>query len=417
MDTAQRQLRYPLATGAQPCRPLSAIVIDANAHEREITLALCRRLGIAVGGWADRGAAALELIESLPAPPDLVIADLHLPDMDGADLLQALSMLECDFSIAICSAVGARLQDAALVLAGALGMTPLAALPKPLRLDALRSATAACVPTLRRLALQVAHVDAPVAPPQPDELAAALEQQQFELHYQPKTALRDRSLHSAEALVRWRHPRHGLITPAGFLPQIEAAGLVGPLTMEVLRLALRDWRHWHAAGLSLPLSVNLSPLSLTDPQLASQLIGAVAAADVPPFAITFEIIEHAEISDLATALRTLIKLRLHGFGLSLDDYGAGHASMLQLSRFPFTELKLDRQLVHRASQRPHLQSLLRNTIATTRELGIVSVAEGIETEQDLELLRQLGCDLGQGYLIAHPMSAAALLSWRDSRPA
>ena len=174
-------------------------------------------------------------------------------------------------------------------------------------------------------------------------------------------------------------------------------------------MALRDWHGWNRAGLALPMSVNLSPLSLTDPHLASQLIAAVSAACVPPSYLTFEIVEHEEIADLATALRILIKLRLHGFGLSLDDYGAGHASMLQLSRYPFNELKLDRRLVHRASERPHMRPLLRNTIAAARAINVLTVAEGIETEADRGLMLDLGCDLAQGYLIGKPKPLDVLI--------
>jgi len=391
---------------------LRAVVIDADADDREHTLALCRQLGITINGWADSAAGGLELIESLPAPPDLAIIDLHLPDMDGADLILTLSMLERDVSIAICSRACARLQDSALSLAATLGLPTLNAMPKPLRPRALQAAADACVPASARAAMPKQPHSPAIAPPDADRLLLALRSRQFELHYQPKISLRDGVLQGAEALVRWRHPLHGLLPPGGFLPQAEAAGLVDLLTMEIVHLALADWRGWHAAGLALPLSINLSPLSLSDPHLAGQLIAAAAAAGVPSHCITFEITEQAEIADLATALRILIKLRLHGFGLSLDDYGAGHASMLQLSRFPFTEVKLDRRLVHRASERPHMRPLLRSTIAAAHELHVAAVAEGIETEQDRAMMRELGCDQGQGYLIARPMPAAALPSWR-----
>jgi EAL domain-containing protein (putative c-di-GMP-specific phosphodiesterase class I)/DNA-binding NarL/FixJ family response regulator len=391
---------------------LRAVVIDADADDREHTLALCRQLGITINGWADSAAGGLELIESLPAPPDLAIIDLHLPDMDGADLILTLSMLERDVSIAICSSACARLQDSALSLAATLGLPTLNAMPKPLQPQALQAAADACVPAAARAALPKRPPSPAIPPPDEDRLLLALQSHQFELHYQPKISLRDGVLQGAEALVRWRHPLHGLLPPGGFLPQAEAAGLVDVLTMEIVHLALADWRGWNANGLALPLSINLSPLSLSDPHLAGQLIAATTAAGVPSHCITFEITEHAEIADLATALRILIKLRLHGFGLSLDDYGAGHASMLQLSRFPFTEVKLDRRLVHRASERPHMRPLLRNTIAAAHELHVATVAEGIETEQDREMMRELGCDQGQGYLIARPMRAAALPSWR-----
>jgi EAL domain-containing protein (putative c-di-GMP-specific phosphodiesterase class I) len=392
--------------------PVRAVVIDGNDSERAALIALCRQVGIDIQGWAAGGAAGLDLIASLPVPPDLAIIDLALPDIDGADLLQALSMLELKLGIVVSGAGCDRLRDAALTLAEALGLTPLAALDKPPRAEALRSAANAWT---RR-------PGGPAAPaatwpmPDPGQVLQGLGSRQFELHYQPKIALRGGRLRGAEALLRWRHPAHGVLPPCAFLPQTEAAGLVDVLTMEVLRLALADWRRWRAAGMPLPLSINLSPLSLGDPRLAEQLIAAVAEAGMPPSALTFEIVEHVAIADMASALRILIKLRLRGFGLSLDDYGAGHASMLHLTRLPFSELKLDRQLVHGAWRRPHLWPLLRNTIASARAIGVTTVAEGIETEQDWRLMRELGCDMAQGYLIARPMPAAALLAWQAPCP-
>lgn len=399
---------------------LRAVVIDGCPADLEATVAQCRAAGIIVNGWSDCGAGALELIESLPLPPDLVVTELDLPDMDGADLLQALSMLEPGLPVVLVSRHSARLHDAALTLAATLGLEALGALNKPLEAQALQDLVQGCAPAAARSAALLAlrpRCDANVPRPDAGEVLGAVQQHQFELYYQPKTALHDGVLRGAEALLRWRHPHHGLLSPACFLPQAEAANLVDILTVEVVRIALKDWRRWHADGLSLPISINLSPLSLADPHLAEQLIKAVNDAGVPPRAITFEIIEHEEIADLATALRILIKLRMHGFGLALDDYGAGYASLLQLSRFPFTELKLDRRLVHNASKRPHMQALLRHAIATAHEIGVTSVAKGIEREQDRLLLRTLGCDLAQGYLIARPMPAAALPLWSSKSAA
>ncbi|MYM24903.1 EAL domain-containing protein [Duganella sp. FT135W] len=397
---------------------LRAVLIDGSGADLDAAVAQCRLAGIAVNGWSDSGAGALELIESLPVPPDLVIMELNLPDMDGADLLQALSMLEPGLPVIITSRHSTRLHDAALTLASTLGLDALAALPKPVNAQALRDAALSCeAASARNAAPTRAYCDAGLPRPDAGEVLSGLQHHQFELHYQPKASLQDGSLRGAEGLIRWRHPQHGLLSPACFLPQTEAANLVDVMTVEVVRMALQDWKRWHADGLSLPISINLSPLSLTDPHLAEELITTVNQAGVPPRAITFEIIEHEEIADLATALRILIKLRLHGFGLALDDYGAGHASMLQLSRFPFTEVKLDRRLVHGAARRPHMRPLLSHTIAAARELGVTTVAEGIELEQDRQLLRELGCDLAQGYLIARPMHARALPLWREKSAA
>ncbi|KQN69019.1 hypothetical protein ASF04_15780 [Duganella sp. Leaf61] len=399
---------------------LRVVVIDGDRRACETTIALCRQCGVRVNGWAHDGTTGLELIESLPAAPDLVILDLHLPDMDGADLLLALSMLAPATSVVICSAVCERIQDAALTLATTLGLRALGMVPKPAQTPALLAALRACT-----------H-DGPAMPPRPRREAPhtrtalavdtaqvhdAIRSGQFELHYQPKVALQGAGtpLQGAEALLRWRLPGQGLLAPCDFLPQVEAAGMMDQVTMEVVRLALRDWQAWNRSGLALPLSINLSPLSLTDPHLASELIAAVARACIPPTYLTFEIVEYAEVADLATALRMLIKLRLHGFGLSLDDYGAGHASMLRLARFPFSELKLDCQLVHGAWQRPHVKPLLRHAIAIARELGVTAVAEGIETVEDMTLLRELGCDQAQGYLVARPMPAEAMPDWHLDR--
>jgi EAL domain-containing protein (putative c-di-GMP-specific phosphodiesterase class I) len=428
--------------------PLRAIVIDGDEPHRNRTIALCRQLGLQAEGAAT-AQAGLQLLaaphaqaESAHAVPrlaepsgtephnvransvdlhagmdlaDLVLVDLNLPDMDCADLLQALAKQHSCFSLAFCSDAPPRFQDAARTLAASVGLPVLALLPKPLQLNDLWQV----VDRIRPEGPSMAAGSKPAADDplvlHAEEVRRGLLHGQFELHYQPKIALADHTLRGAEALLRWRHPRHGVLSPAHFLPQAEAAGLTGLLNATVLRLALDDWRRWQRAGLTLPLSINLSPRSLTDPDLADWLIGAVAAAGVPPASIIFEITEQSEIANLSAALRVLLKLRQHGFGLSLDDYGAGHASMLQLSRIPFTELKLDRGLIDGAWRRPHLLPLLRNTIAAAHEMGVATVAEGIESAPDWRLLRELGCELAQGYLIAKPMPAAALQHWQHAR--
>jgi len=391
--------------------PPSAVVIMGDTAQREQMLVLCRALQLNVSGWADSGNAGMDIIEALPAPPDLVIMCLQVADMDGPDLILALSLLERDFGLIVCGS-DARVQDTALALAAALGMCHGAALALPVSLAALRQAVAVCGPA--RIPASADPCAAPaVAPPMPAaDIHRGLLRGEFLLHYQPKVALADNRLLGAEALLRWCHPRHGLLTPDSFLQQAEAAGLASLLTSSVLQAALSDMQAWRGGGLQLPVAINLSPLSLTDPHLAGQLMDAIRAAGVAPHSITFEITEHSDIADLGTALRILLKLRLQGFGLSLDDYGAGHASVLQLSRIPFTEMKLDRRLVHGAWQRPHLRPLLQHVIDSAHELGVACVAEGVATPQDRAFMQALGCDTAQGYLIARPMPAALLPAWR-----
>ena len=379
-----------------------AIVLDADAGAREHTIAVCRRLGIRISGAADDGGAGLELLETLPRPPELTIFDLRLADMDGADLIQALALLEAPTNLVLCSAGDARLVDAACTLARTLGLSVLGAVPKPAGEEALRRAVA-------RLARIPRRPTATVAPALDGaDLMRALRRREFELHYQPKVGLADMRARGAEALLRWRHPIHGLLAPCSFLPLVRAEDLLAPLTLEVLALAQADWLALRRRDAALPLSINLPAGLLGNPSLAARLIDSTEAAGVPADAISFELTEDSEMADLGTALRVLIKLRLHGFGLSLDDYGVGFSSIQRLSRIPFTELKIDRSLVTEAWTRPHLLPLLRSAIGLARELGIEAVAEGVEQAADLALLRELGCHQAQGYYLARPLPAADL---------
>jgi EAL domain-containing protein (putative c-di-GMP-specific phosphodiesterase class I)/ActR/RegA family two-component response regulator len=387
--------------------PPRAVVIVGDAKERSAVLAACRHLGLVLDGCTGSGLAGMALIETLAAPPDLAIVDLRVTDMDGADLIRSLSMLDAEIGLVLCGADCPRLQDTALVLAAALGMRACAAVAGPVSAAVLSAAVAECMASRGR----AGEAAKPFQVPDAIDIRSGLLRDEFELYYQPKVALADCKPRGVEALLRWRHPRHGLLAPASFLPQAEAAGLIDLLTIKVLRMALDDSAALRAAGHMLPVAVNLSPRALANPDLAGHVADAVRRSGVPPQAVMFEVTEHTEIADLGAALRVLLKLRLRGHPLSLDDYGAGHASILQLSRIPFGEMKLDRRLVHQAWKRPHLEPLLRQAIESARQLGMTSVAEGIETPADWDFLRKLGCDQAQGYLIARPMPAANLPGW------
>lgn len=392
--------------------PLRAVIIVGDESERLRAAAACRQLGCTVDGWCGSGRDGLARIAALANVPDLVVIDLALPDMDGADLLRALAAAGREMRLIVCGASCPRVQDTALMLASALGLQAGAVVAGALTAHTLHAALADCMAIHAR----VSAAPRPAPHPQPAfdaiDIRSGLLRDQFELYYQPKVTLAGGEPCGFEALLRWRHPRHGVLTPAAFLPQAEAAGLIDLLTMKVLRMALGDSLALRAAGCQLPVSVNLSPLSLTNPDLADQIAAAMRHAGLAPAAIVFEVTEHSEIADLGLALRVLLKLRLQGHRLSLDDYGAGHASILQMSRIPFSELKLDCRLVHNAWKRPHLEPLLRQAIASAQQLGMTSVAEGIETAEDWAFMRALGCDQAQGYLIARPMPFAMLPAWR-----
>jgi EAL domain-containing protein (putative c-di-GMP-specific phosphodiesterase class I) len=243
------------------------------------------------------------------------------------------------------------------------------------------------------------------------EIAAAISGQQFVAYFQPKIRLSNGIINGVEALVRWNHPNKGMIFPNDFIALAEEHGLIHEITLQMLHMSL-DWlKYWQSHGLNLSVAINLSAGALADLSLVEQIGNQVAAAGIEPKRIILEITETAVMADVAVSLTTLARLRLHGFGLSIDDYGTGFSSMQQLARIPFTELKIDRSFVDGASENLQLENIVSIAIDTAKKLGLSSVAEGIETEADWHVVRRLDCDVAQGYLVAKPMPGDALIEW------
>jgi diguanylate cyclase (GGDEF)-like protein len=240
-----------------------------------------------------------------------------------------------------------------------------------------------------------------------EELRAAVEEERLVLHYQPQIDLRNGEIIAAEALVRWPHARLGLIPPLDFLPLAEEAGLMGPLTCLVLDHALAQCAIWRAAGTRIAMSVNVSSSNLLDPGFIEQVQASLRRHRVPPASLILEITETTIISDFAACQAVIEELRALGIGISIDDFGSGFTSLAYLGSLPITELKLDRTFIGGLSTNAREQDvkLVRATIELGHSLGLLVVAEGIETLALLELLSLLGCDRAQGYFTGRPVPA------------
>ncbi len=247
------------------------------------------------------------------------------------------------------------------------------------------------------------------------EVRPALERGDFTLFYQPQIALRTGRVIGVEALLRWRHPQQGMIPPLQFISLIEQTALMGPLTLHVLDLALRQSTSWRQAGLQLGMSVNLSARNLHDPELPAQIASALERHAVPAAALTLEVTESAAMADPATAVGVLEALRTLGVGVSIDDFGSGNASIAYLAKLPVGELKIDRSFVTPMCESSRDEAIVRTTIDLARHLGLHVVAEGIETPDVCERLAEMGCDTGQGYLISRPAPAQELTPWLMGR--
>ncbi|OEZ60084.1 EAL domain-containing protein [Duganella sp. HH105] len=403
------------ATAAAALAPARAwagqrvLVVEDSAVQRGYLAGLLRELAFGEVLEAADGNEALQLLERLGGDAIyLVLTDLEMPGMDGIELTCQLRERRLAQNLIVVSARDPRLleiiesmdfDDACMDLLGTL--------LKPVQLDALAQLLARAG---RKAVIKPAC--APPDLPNPDELALAVAQQEFIPHFQPKVAIRSGQLKGLEALARWRHPTRGLLSPAHFIDAMEGTPLMAEFTLSMVRQVLERLQEWTQSGLPpLTVSVNLSADNLAERGFIDRLTALVMASGVAPSSLVWEVTETSVMRQLSQALTNMGRLRLMGFGLAMDDFGIGYSSMQQFARCPFTELKIDRAFVNGASQWPNRHVVLKSALDLGQSLGVATVAEGVETLEDWKLLRELGCDLAQGYLLARPMPAEELVGW------
>jgi diguanylate cyclase len=236
------------------------------------------------------------------------------------------------------------------------------------------------------------------------ELRRAMEADELVLHFQPKVDLASDDLAGVEALVRWDHPERGLLPPGDFVPFAEHTTLIKPLTLHILGRALDQCRIWEAEGRGMAVAVNVSARNLLDPDFADAVAAHLERAGVAPGRLELEITETALMANPQRALEVLQRLSAMGVSLSIDDFGSGYSSLGYLRHLPVDVLKIDASFVINMASSPADAMIVRSTIDLARNLGLKVVAEGIEDPAVYELLRDLGCDLGQGYLIGRPVA-------------
>ncbi|MDP3223938.1 MAG: GGDEF domain-containing phosphodiesterase, partial [Rubrivivax sp.] len=244
------------------------------------------------------------------------------------------------------------------------------------------------------------------------ELREAIERQEFMLHYQPRVSAADGRVVSVEALVRWQHPRRGLLPPGRFIEVAEQAGLMDKLGELVLNEACRQLAAWRRADVPVPkVSVNVSMQQLLTGCLPGQVREMLSRHSVPPSALELEVTESLLADDAASAQRQLRELRNLGVEIALDDFGTGYSAMSQLRRLPIDVMKIDRSFVVDLGKDDGALAIARAIIALAGALRLRVVAEGVETQQQADWLRELGCHELQGYLFARPMPAEELVTF------
>ncbi|MDH4610710.1 EAL domain-containing response regulator [Pseudomonas sp. BN102] len=383
---------------------LSILVLEDHPFQAQVVAQQLRTLGCRNLFCAADGEAALVRLSS-HGPVDIALCDINLPGMDGLTFLRKAAECGAIRSVALFSGLAPDLRLAALQLARLLGLQVLGDLGKVLSPDSLRN-----VLLRYRRGAPAAGAQSDDAQPTAQEARLALIQGQLVPYYQPKVDLRSLQPAGAEVLVRWQHPRLGLLGPAGLLPLLEELGLVRDLTEYLLKAAMA-FLQWQQPESRLPLAINCPPYLLEEPDLPGRLQELLDYYRLPSSLINVEITENGLPGIAANSLENLLRLRLMGCGIAIDDFGTGTSSLQRLCQLPCNELKLDASFIHGMEQNPRVLAAVTSSLALAASLGMNAVAEGIESTRQLEQLRELGCAQGQGYLFGHPMPGREFANW------
>ncbi|MBP6984997.1 MAG: EAL domain-containing protein [Alphaproteobacteria bacterium] len=265
----------------------------------------------------------------------------------------------------------------------------------------------------------IAYYDPSVIDPSADnvimltQLNEAIHQGQLHIHYQPKIELKTGKIHGVEALARWRHPERGDISPAQFIPLTERTMLINPFTKWMLEQTFKDMARWESRGIELNLAVNFSLRNFHDYTIISKISELIEKYALNPQGIEIEVTETAFSTNMEEVIETLNYLRSLGLRISIDDFGTGQASQQYLFQLPIDGLKIDRIFVNELGINSAAQAIVKSAVSLAHQLNLTVVAEGIETQNQLNILKKMGCDLGQGYLMSAGMPFDELMTWID----
>lgn len=392
---------------------MSVLVVEDHDFQRQVALRLLQHMGIGTALEAADGRSALAVLGRQEHPVDVVLVDLDLPHMDGIEFIGHVAQERLANAVVVLTALDPALLNTVRIMARASGIRVLGTVEKPLT-EAKLGGVMDLYFTADLLADEA---------PQPDIdeglLAEALASDAFEAWFQPQVAIGSGFVTGVEALARWSLGGHS-VPPARFIPELERCNLIDALTERILNQACRWRARWREAGLDLGISVNVSMHNLEDTAAADRYQAIVQAAGIDTRDVTLEITESSMMHEAAPVLNVLARLRLKGFGLSVDDFGTGWSSLSQLAQLPVTELKIDQGFINGATTEPRNRAVVEASLELGRKLGLTTVAEGVRSVEEWQMLAELGCTRAQGELIGNAVPGdqllAAIEKWRRRQP-
>ncbi|MEQ1629972.1 MAG: EAL domain-containing response regulator [Gallionella sp.] len=395
-------------------KTLRILVIEDHNFQRKAVVHMLHSLSVEEVWQANNGKQALEMIRAEQTRPlDIVLCDLDMPEMDGMEFLRHLAQEQPGISTIILSGMDGALITSVEKMANSYGLHLLGAVEKPLSLEQLEMLLG--LHQENKLALAAPRYPSALTPKRSDftlqEIQQAVEAKNIQPFLQPKISLLTGQIIGAEALARWIHPQYGVIPPDAFIPLLERSDNMEGLTFLMLESTAKACLLLRKQGYDLDISVNISVSSLRDTSLAERITRVVLNTGLEPKHIILEVTESAAMSSVAEALENLARLRMRGFGLSIDDYGTGFSSMQQLTRVPFTELKIDKSFISDSANNSSSRVVVESSIQMAQKLKVKSVAEGVESRSEWDMLQGMSCDVAQGYFIAKPMDVESFITY------
>ncbi|SDV01893.1 EAL domain-containing response regulator [Pseudomonas mucidolens] len=395
-------------------KPYRVLVVEDHPFQHEYLLNIFSEVGGFEVDTVWDGDEALKCL--VRNNYDLLFSDLKMPVMDGVQLIQKMATLKKPPALALMSSSSRRMLVSAGLAAKNLGISVVDLISKPVESNDIKRLKERMV----IFRLGAGDIDPGLAiEVDPQCIAQAMENGQIQAWFQPKKSLFNGTILSAEALARWVSPEVGLLLPKDFLPLLINQGLEERLLWLMLEQSLQAQKQWRQKGWDIPVSINLPTHFLDGSDLPDRLRDYVVINGGEPRSIVFELMESSTTKKLSNYYAGACRLRMMGFGLAQDDFGKGFSSYFNLVSTPFSELKIDRSLVHGCVENDHLASALRSLVELGRKLGLTIVAEGVETQAELELLRRIECDQAQGFLICGAVSSTdfeTLLLEDSSKP-
>jgi EAL domain-containing protein (putative c-di-GMP-specific phosphodiesterase class I)/DNA-binding NarL/FixJ family response regulator len=395
-----------------PCKNLRFLVVEDHEFQRKVLVQLLTMLGAQAVYGAEDGIAALRVMRDPDRPVDIVISDLAMPGMDGMEFVRHLSESGARVSLILTSAVDRTLLASVGSMAQAYKVNLLGVVPKPVTAVKL-------TPLIEQYRASKPLPSSPTGRYPLEEIARAWSQDEFEPWFEPKVELASGQVKGMSAVPRWQHQQEGMLAGEDFLPSIAARGLNDDFVWMMLRKSAAQCREWSDKGNDVTVSVNVAFDSLTDVDLAARVQQIAQKEGLEPRMLILSVTEAALNTELARALENLARLRVMGFGLGIDDFGSGLMATEQLSRVAFTELKIGDAFVTGSDFDETIRAGLAVSLETASQLKVQSVAGGIRSKEEWNLLHEWGCVLGQGPFISPPLAGSAvsrwLRHWRDAR--